>query len=148
MEAEKRWEMDRETQRNDKAKDSKEQKSISNTSNICETKKGRPEEENFSKETGLPDYPAGLTGVHIQDPVVVTPDRVDKVIAVLQLPHGTSHVVFQLNLCQEQLYLPSTLSCDPSDGVIPVGLLNSGGSGGWRHVRCKCRSTISNSKEI
>ena len=111
MEAEKRWEMDGETQRNDKAKDPKEQDAIPNTSNICETKKGRPEEESISQETGLPDYPAGLTGGHIQDPVAVTTDRVDKVIAVLQLPHGTSHVVFQLNLCQEQLYLPSTLSC-------------------------------------
>ena len=74
-------------------------------------------------------------------------DRVDKVIAVLQIPHGTSHVVIQLNLCPEQLYLPSTLSCDPTDGVIPVGLLNSGGSGGWRKVGYKCRPTISNSKE-
>ena len=109
-------------------------------------KKGRPKEENFSQETGLPDYPTGLTGVDIKDPVVVT-DRVDKVIAVLQLPHGISHVVFQLNLCQEHLYLPSKLSCDPTDGLIPVGLLNSGGSGGWRNVGCKCRPTISNSKE-
>ena len=99
MEAEKQWEKDKETQRNDKAKDPKEQNPISNTSNKCGTKKGRPEEENFSQETGLPDYPTGLTGVHIKDPVVVT-NRVDKVFAVLQLPHGTSHVVFQLNMCQ------------------------------------------------
>ena len=60
MEAEKQWEMDGETQRNDKAKDPKEQNPISNTSNKCQTKKkkkkGRPEEENFSQETGLPDY--------------------------------------------------------------------------------------------
>jgi hypothetical protein len=42
-------------------------------------KKGRPEEENFSQETGLPDYPTGLTGVH-------TTGRVDKVITVLQNP--------------------------------------------------------------
>ena len=137
--------MDRETQRNNKAKHPKEQNQILSTSNKCGTKKGRPEEENFSQETGLPDYPTGLTGVHIMDPVVVMTDRVDKVIAVLQLPHGTSHVVFQLNLCQEQLYLPSTLSCDPTHGLIPVGLLNIGGSGGWQNVRCKCRSTISNS---
>ncbi len=100
MEVKKRWEMDRETQRNDKAKDPKEQNAISNTSYKRETKKGRPEEENFSQETGLPDYPTGLTGVYIQDPVVVTTDRVVKVIAVLQLLHGTSHVVFQLNLFQ------------------------------------------------
>ena len=148
MEAEKRREIDGETQRNDKAKDPKEQNAILNTSNICEMKKGRPEEESISQETGLPEYPTGLTGVHIQDPVAVTTDRVDKVFAVLQLPHGTSHVVFQLNLCQEQLNLQSTLSCDPTDGVIPVCLLDSGGSGGWRHVKCKYRSTISNSKEI
>ena len=25
-------------------------------------KKGRPEEENFSQETSLPDYPTGFTG--------------------------------------------------------------------------------------
>ena len=104
-------------------------------------KRGRPEEENFSQETGLPDYPTGLTSVH------TSPHKVE-VVTVLQIPHGTSHVVFQLNLCQEQLNLQSTLSCDPTDGVIPVCLLDSGGSGGWRHVKCKCRSTISNSKEI
>ena len=148
MESEKKqWEMDKETQRNDKVKDPKEKNPTSNIPNKCGTKKGRPEEENFSQETGLPDYPTGLTGVHIKDPVLVT-DRVDKVIAVLQLPRGISHVVFQLNLCQEHLYLPSKLSCDPTDGLILVGLLNSGGSGGWRNVRCKCRSTFSNSKEI
>ena len=72
MEAKKQWEMNKETQRNDKAKDPKEQNAISNTSNICKTKKGRPEEENFSQETGLPDYSTGLTGVHIQDPVVLS----------------------------------------------------------------------------
>ena len=67
MEAEKQWEMDGETQRNNKEKDPKEQNPISNTSNKCQTKKkkkkGRPEEENFSQETGLPDYPTGLTVV-------------------------------------------------------------------------------------
>ncbi len=144
MEVEKQWEMDGETQRIDKAKDPKEQDSISNTSNKCQTKKkkkkGRPEEENFSQETGLPVYPTDLTGVHMTD-------RVEKVIFV-QIPHGTSHVAFQLNLCQEQPDFPSTLLCDPTDGVIPVGLLNSGGSGGRRNVRWKCRSTITNSKEI
>ena len=68
MEAEKQWEIDGETQRNDKAKDPKEQNPISNTSNKCRTKKkkkkkkGRPEEENFSQETSLPDYPTGFTG--------------------------------------------------------------------------------------
>ena len=35
MESEKQWEMDEETQRNDKAKDPKEQNPISNTSNRC-----------------------------------------------------------------------------------------------------------------
>ena len=39
MEAEKQWEMDGETQRNNKAKDPKEQNPISNTSNRCRTKK-------------------------------------------------------------------------------------------------------------
>ncbi len=97
-------------------------------------KRGRPEEENFSQETGLPDYPTGLTSVH------TSPHKVE-VVAVLRIPHGTSHVVFQLNLCQEQLDLPSTLSCVPTDGVIPVG-------GGRRNLRWKCRSTISNSKEF
>ncbi len=49
-------------------------------------KKGRPEEENSSQETSLPDYPTGLIGVQQTE--------VDKVIAVLQILHGTSHVVF------------------------------------------------------
>ncbi len=76
MEAEKQWEIDGETQRNDKAKDPKEQNPILNTSNkLCrikkKKKKGRPEKENFSQETGLPDYLTGLTGVH-------TTDRVEK----------------------------------------------------------------------
>ena len=55
MELEKQWEMDEVTQRNDEAKDPKEQNPISNISNKCGTKKGRPEEENFSQETGLPE---------------------------------------------------------------------------------------------
>jgi hypothetical protein len=54
MESERQWEMDKETQRNDEAKYPKEQNPISDTSNKCGTKKGRPEEENFSQETGLP----------------------------------------------------------------------------------------------
>ena len=67
MESEKKqWEMDEETQRNDKVKDPKEKNPTSNIPNKCGTKKGRPEEENFSQETGLPDYPTGLTGVQTQ----------------------------------------------------------------------------------
>jgi len=54
MEAKKQWEMNEETQRNDKAKDPKEQNTISNTSNKCGTTKGRPEEENFSQEHRSP----------------------------------------------------------------------------------------------
>ena len=44
----KQWEMDEETQRNDKVKDPKEKNPTSNIPNKCGTKKGRPDEENFS----------------------------------------------------------------------------------------------------
>jgi hypothetical protein len=64
----KTMEMDGETQRNNEAKDPKTESNIEHIQQMSnekeKEKRGRPEEENFSQETGLPGYPTGLTGVH------------------------------------------------------------------------------------
>ena len=64
----KTMEMDGETQRNNEAKDPKTESNIEHIQQMSnekeKEKRGRPEEENFSQESGLPGYPTGLTSVH------------------------------------------------------------------------------------
>jgi hypothetical protein len=62
-----------------------------------ESKQGRPEEENFIKETGLPEHPTHLAVVPEPErhPLVAT-NRKDKGVAVLQIAHSPIHVAFQL----------------------------------------------------